>query len=77
MSSLSQSEAEIRSGECRDMGAVKKGVVPRNVTVVRKSTRVRYVVWDPMDRIISKNLGGTLMWAGFLPDTGPYSAFGF
>ena len=44
LSSVSQSEAEIRSGWYRDMGAVKKGVVPRNVTVVTKSTRVNFLI---------------------------------
>ena len=37
-------------------GAVKKGVVPRNVTVVKKSTRVNLFIYDPIELKTLRNL---------------------
>ena len=42
------------------MGVVKKGVVPRNVTVTKKSTRVNLVIYGLIDRITLRNLVYTL-----------------
>ena len=55
LSSVSQSEAEIRHGGYRDMGAVKKGVVPRNVTVVKKCTQVIFVIYGLKNRKTLRN----------------------
>ena len=38
--SVSQSEAEIIFSGGRDMGAVKKGVIPKNAPLVKKCTQV-------------------------------------
>ena len=49
-------------------GAVKKGVVPWNVTVVKKSTRVNSFIYDPIERKTLRNLPDKEIWAGFLSD---------
>ena len=44
LKAVSQSEAEIIYSGGREMGAVKKGVIPRNAPLVKKCTRVISVI---------------------------------
>ena len=52
------------------MGAVKKGMVLRNVPLMKKSTQVNFLIWDLISRITLRNLGGLQGFAGLLPGTG-------
>ena len=48
------------------LGAVEKGMVPRNVTVVEKSTRVNLLYKVLIERITLRNLPDLNVWAGFI-----------
>ena len=52
------------------MGAVKKGVIPRNAPLVKNCPRVISVIQDNIIRITSRNLADVPMCAGILPDPG-------